>query len=149
MLDTVPFDLGRFPALRHLKIEWRSSYENDSAFFRFLPRLLSMSSSNGIEVLEMKITWCGIKNEYGKNLLSFKGGWSRLDQLLTSQTSGSLRKVVLCLGTQYWHWTWAWQLEGNVSHPKQNLELEKDWPFSYVNDLSPLFRALKGRESKH
>jgi hypothetical protein len=93
VLDGVPFDLGRFPALRHLKIEWRKSCQDDPALFRFLIRLLSMSSSNGIEVLEIKNTWYGVEVEYGKNLPNAE--WSRLNQLLTSQTFGSLRNATV------------------------------------------------------
>ena len=146
-MGAVPFDLDRFPALRHLKIKWRSSYENDPARFCFLTRLLSMSSSNDIEVLEIQITWYGIQDEYGKTLFLSNAGWSTLDQLLTSQTFGSLRKVVLRLGIECSPCVWQWK--DDDPRRKQNLELEKNWTLPYINDLFPLFRALKRKVESH
>ena len=129
MLASVPFDLGRFPALRHFKIEQTCSYRYNRALLRFLDCLLSIPSSpSGIEVLETRITWFDVKD--GKDLFSSDAGWSMLDELFTSQRFVSLRNVVLRL-----------ELQMVEFHPRHMMELERNLTLSHVNDLFPLFRA--------
>jgi hypothetical protein len=136
-LNNVPFDLGRLPALRYLKIQRRSPYKDNLALLRFLARFFSLSfSSNGIEVLEIGITWHSIEVEHGKDLFASDAGWSTLDQLLTSQTYVSLRKIILRLDIEFLR---PLQMERNdLQHI---LELERNQTLLCVNDLFPLFRA--------
>jgi hypothetical protein len=143
VLNNVPFDLGRLPALRHLKIQRRSPYKDSLAPLRFLARLLSLSSSsNGIEILELGITWHSIKVEYGrgKNLFPSDAGWSTLDQLLTSQTYVSLRKIILRLDIEFSRSKRS-RRKRNGSRPQHILESERNRTLLCVNDLFPLFRA--------
>ena len=128
MLANVPFDLGRFPALRHFKFEQRCPYSYNRTFLRSLTCLLSTPSSpSGIEVLETRITWYDIKDGHGKDLFSSDAGWSTLDKLFTSQRFVSLRKVVLCLELRM----------GEAS----TLKSERNQILPHVNDLFPSFRA--------
>ena len=132
MLASVPFDLGRFPALRHFKIEQRCSYPYNQALLRFLTCLLSISSSpSGIEVLETRITWYYVEDGHGTDLFSSDAGWSSLDELFTSQGFVSLRKVVLCLELRM----------ARRILPPHILELERNLTLPHVNDLFPSFRA--------
>ena len=128
MLVRVPFDLSRFPALRHLKIDQQSSDLNIS---RFLTRLLSIPSSpSGIEVLETRFVWDRVKVGHGKDLFSSDTRWSTLDELFASQRFVSLRKVVLWLELH---------MAGRV--PPHILELERKMTLPHVNNLFPSFRA--------
>jgi hypothetical protein len=139
MLDEVSFYLGRFPALRYFKIQLQSWYDNNSAYLRFLTRLLSISpsaSSSGIEVLEIELTWHGVRHGDRMIILLSDVEWSALDQLLTSYVYGSLSKVVLHLCVAIKDWTW----ESNSDRERIS-EFERDFNLPYVNDLFPKFRA--------
>ena len=143
VLDNVPFDLSRFPALRHLKVQRQSLYRDKLSPVRFLTPWLSISSSSsGIEVLEIGIMWHTIKDEHGKDLFASDAGWSTLDQLLASQTFGSLKKVVLRL--DLWMEMFLGSQRDFDNDPQQQhiLELERNLILPYVNNLFPLFRAL-------
>ena len=140
-MSNVPFDLGRLPALRHLKVQ-QLSYGDNLALLHSVTQLLSLSSSlsssfNGIEVLEIGFTWRRIEVEHGKDLFFSDAGWPTLDQLLTSQMFVSLRRIILRLDIEF---------SKRRSQRKRNdsrqhiLELERNLAF-YVNDLFPLFRA--------
>ena len=73
-LASVPFDLGRFPALRHFKFEQQCPTLD---ILHLLTGLLSIQSSpSGIEVLEAGITWFDVLDGHGKDLFSSDGGWS-------------------------------------------------------------------------
>jgi hypothetical protein len=128
--DDFPFDLGRFPALRHFNIQLPISFKDNLPMLSFLNQLLSISSyTSRIETLEIKITWSDAKNERVlKDLFSSGAEWSTLDEVLTSEKFVSLRKVVLDL-----------RLEMDDDH--RNLEYG-DLTLSYVNVLFPMFRAL-------
>ena len=130
MLASVPFELGRFPALRHFKIEQRCLYPN---FLRFLTCFLSIPSSpSAIEVLETRIVWYDVEVGHEKDLFSSDSRyWMNLDRLFTSQRFVSLRKVVLCLEL---HMAGGFQ-------SAHILELERNLTLPHVNDLFPLFRA--------
>jgi hypothetical protein len=128
------FDLGQFPALRHLKIQRRSSYQDHLDLLHFLTRLLSISST-GIEVLEIEITWDRVRRGDGKDLFSSDAGWSTLDQLLTSQMFTSLRKIVLHLDL------WMILPTDCPQSLQPILESERNLTLPYVNDLFPLFKA--------
>ena len=147
-MNNVPFDLGRLPALRHLKFQRQGPYEDNPALLRFITRFLSLSSSsNGIEVLEIDIMWHTIETERGKDLFSSDAGWSTLDQLLTSQTFGSLRKVILCLDIEFSRR--GSQRQCNDPHHQDIVQLERKLTLLYVNNLFPLFRALKRTVESH
>ena len=89
MLDAVPFDLSQLPALRHFKIQLRSSYDENQDLLGFLTRLFSISSSSsGIETLEIAIAWDNARDGEGENLLSSDAGWSTLDKLLLPRCMG-------------------------------------------------------------
>ena len=133
-MNNVPFNLGWFPALRHLKIQRRSSYKDHLAALHFLTRLLSISST-GIEVLEIETTWNSVWRGHGKNLFSSDAGWSTLDQLSTSEMFASLRKIVLHLDL------WM-NVPRDSLHLQPILESERNLTLPYVNDLFPLFKAL-------
>ena len=128
--DDFPFNLGRFPALRHFNIQLPISFKDNLPMLSFLNQLLSISSStSGIETLEIKITWSDAKNEQVlKDLFSSGAEWSTFDEVLTSEKFVSLRKVVLDL-----------RLKMDDDH--RNLEY-RDLTLSYVNVLFPMFRAL-------
>ena len=91
--------------------------------------MLSISSSpSGIETLELEIIWRGLdsEDEIADLFACGEGPWNTLDEVLTSETFASLRKVVLdlslkvhdcCLNSEY-----------------DNLAI------SYVNDLFPMLR---------
>jgi hypothetical protein len=141
-LIDVPFDLGRFPALRHLKIQRQSLYGDKLTPVRFLTPLLSISSSsNGIEVLEIGIVWHTIQDEHGKDLFASDAGWSTFDQLIASQTFGSLKKVVLRLDLWMERFIGLQRDFDNDPQQQHILELERNLILPYVNDLFPLFRA--------
>ena len=91
-LRVVSFDLGRLPALRHFTIQyWVSSEKHYDIYY--LTQLLSpLSSTSGIEILEINLPW-----EYGNDLFSSHLGWSSLDELLVSDKFFSLTKVILHL----------------------------------------------------
>ena len=92
--EVIPLDLGRLPALRHLKFRGRSGPHNNVTLLKILNQLLSPStSSSGIET-EMYITYNYVDD---KDLILSDAGWSRLDNLFTSEKFVSLRKVVLRL----------------------------------------------------
>jgi hypothetical protein len=147
-IQVVPFDLARFPVLRHLKVQRGNSLGDNLALLRFLTGLLSMSSSsNGIEVLEIEITWHSIKDEHGKDLFLSDAEWSTLDQLLTSQTFVALRKVVLRLGIELSGWSSQWYC--NDPHHQHIMELERNLTVPYINELFPLFRALTRTVESH
>ena len=147
-IQVVPFDLARFPALRHLKIQRWDLYGDSLAILRFLTRLLPLSSSsNGIEVLEIETTWHSIKDEHGKDLFLSNAGWSTLDQLLTSQTFVSLRKVVLRLSIEFS--MWGSHCDCNDPHYQHSMELERNLTLLYINDLFPLFRGLERTVESH
>ena len=89
-----------------------------------LHRLLPVDC--GIEVLEIGVTWYGARE---RDELS-DPEWTTLDQLLTSQTFGSLRKVVLDLSVRP---RYRYDpREQKISEFERNLIL-------------PLFRALPDR----
>ena len=137
MLDTVPFDLGRLPALRHFKIQLRSSCDDNQDLLRFLTRLFSISSSSGIETLEIQITWHEVADGHGKDLFSSDAGWSALDEVFTSKMFGSLNNVILSLRLQ---------MEMDISSEcdswdQQIWELERNLTLPFVNDLLPSFRT--------
>ena len=142
MLDTFPFDLGRLPALRHFKIQMRSSCDDNQDLLCFLTRSFSISSSSsGIETLEIGITWYNVRNGHGKDLFSFDAGWSALDELFTSKMYGSLSKVILRLRLQMGvDWIWLGTQFGGWD--QQIWEPERNLTLPYVNNLLPLFRAL-------
>ena len=126
MLTSIPFDLSRFPALRHINIEQHIFYFPN--FLHFLTCLLSIPSSpSGIEVLETRIIWSDVENGHEKDFLS-SDTWSTLDELFTSQRFVSLRKVVL----------WLELHMALRVRPPPILELERNLN---VKDLFPLFRA--------
>jgi hypothetical protein len=141
LLDSVGFDLGRFPALRHIKIQRQIPFSDNRANLRFVQRLLS-SSSSGIETLEIEITWNSVENEHEKDLFSSDAGWAALDQLFTSKTFGSLSKVtvVLCLHIEK-------VMDSSPERTRHNdldqhvPELERNLT-PYVDNLFPLFRTL-------
>jgi hypothetical protein len=123
--EGIPLDLGRLPVLRHFKFREQSSPENNVTVLHFLTQLLSTStSSSGIETLEVDI-----HVRCGKDLFLSDAGWSRLDNLVTSEKFVSLRKVVLSL---------ALEIE-----EKENLEFERNLTLPYVNALFPMFRATQ------
>ena len=136
--EGIPLDLGRLPALRHFKFQEESSSENNVILLDFLNQLLSTStSSSGIETLEVDIAYDYYhpSNYYdvhvgcGKDLFLSDAGWSRLDNLVTSEKFVSLRKVVLSLALKI--------LKG------ENLELKRNFTLPYVNALFPMFRATQ------
>jgi hypothetical protein len=142
VLYSVPFDLSRFPALRHFKIQRWSSCQDNLAELCFLTQLFSTSSSSsGIEALEIEITWHSVRNGHERDLFSSDAGWSTLDELLTSETFGSLRRVVLHLRLEM-----EMVLSSEkVSCSDSDLHISKSEKCSslpYVNDLFPLFRTL-------
>lgn len=141
LLRHVPFDLGRLPALRHLKIQRLHAYWDDLVPFRFLTQLLSvLSSSSSIEVLEIGLIWYDVREGHGKDLFSSDAGWTTLDHLLTSQAFDSLRKIVLRLDLR------LVTTIPSQSHPsgweRLMLKLEKRSTLPYVKGLLPLFRTL-------
>jgi hypothetical protein len=89
---TLPYNLGRLPALRHFKIQVPAGWYNISTL-SFLQRWFS-SSPSGIETLGIEITCdhCCIED-----LFSPQTGarLSRLDEILTGEKFVSLRKVIL------------------------------------------------------
>src|ERR1700678_1066889 len=130
MLNAVSFDLCRFPALRHFTFELEISFRSHLTALSFLSRLLSISSSaSGIETLEITITWDNVNVGRGKGL--FLSGWSRLDEVLSSENFTSLRKVVMGFGLE---------IRG-ITDPS-SLEFERNLTLPYANALFPMFRAL-------
>jgi hypothetical protein len=140
--EDIPLDLGRLPALRHFKFRERGSSADNVILLDFLDQLLATStSSSGIETLEVDIA-CDYYNasdyasDYvdvgcGKDLFLSYAGWSRLDNLFTSEKFVSLRKVVLSLDLKI--------------KEKENLDLEseRNLTLPYVNALFPMFRATQ------
>ena len=127
--EGIPVDLGRLPALRHFKLQVQSLPEYKLTLLDFLNQLLSTStSSSGIEILEIDITYTYVHAGCGKNLFLRETGWSRLDNLFTSEKFVSLRKVVLSLDIEI--------------EEKEHLESERILTLPYVNALFPMFRAL-------
>jgi hypothetical protein len=136
MFSNVPFDLSQLPALRHLKIQSCV----DKALLRSVTRVLSLSSSsNGIEILEIGITWHSVNVDHVKDLFPSDAGWSTLDQLLTFQTFVSLRKIILRLDIEFSRR--RSQGKHNDWHQQHILEVERKETLLRVNDLFPLFRA--------
>ena len=136
-MSNVPFDLGRLPALRHLTVR-RLSYVYNPALLYSVTRLFSLLSSfNGIEVLEIGITWRSVEVEHRKDLILSVAGWPTLDQLLTSQKFVSLRKIILRLDIEFSRGRSRRRRNASRQHI---LELKRNLAF-HVNDLFPLFRA--------
>ena len=130
--SAVPFDLGLFPALRHVKIQQRCWSGDNSTMLFFLNRLLSISSStSGIETLEIKINWVDVEHGHARNLFPSSAGWSRLDETLACDNFVSLKKVVLnlVLGMEV-------ALFGRNRYP-QGLRAEADLIVSCLNTLFP------------
>ena len=122
----IPLDLGRLPALRHFKFR---EPKHNVTLLNFLNQLLSTStSSSGIETLEIDITYDDVDVGCGKDLFLSDAGWSRLDNLFTSEKFVSLQKVVLSLNLEI--------------DEKEKLESERNLTLPYVNALFPMFRAL-------
>ena len=139
LANATSFDLGQFPALRHIKIQLQSWYGQNLALLRFLTQLLSFShsaSSSGIEILEIELTWYGVRHGDRIVLLLSEVEWSALDQLLTSQVYDSLNKVVLHLCVAIEDWTWE-----SSSDRRRISEFERNLNLPYVSDLFPMFRA--------
>ena len=135
--SAVPFDLGPFPALRHVKIQQRCWSGDNSTMLFFLNRLLSISSStSGIETLEIKINWVDVEHGHARDLFPSSAGWSRLDETLACDNFVSLKKVVLnlVLGMEV-------ALFGRNRYP-QGLRAEADL---IVSCLDALFLNLKLR----
>lgn len=140
MLHIIPFDLSRLPALRHLKVQWRT--DNDSlTHIDFLTQWFSTSSSfTGVETLEIGFIWQNMSTGDGKDLFSSDTKWSALDQLLSSEMFDSLSKVVLRLRLEI-QIDSSW--ERDLSELDQHiLESERHLTLPYINDLFPIFRAL-------
>ena len=132
-LKDFPFDLGRLPALRHLKIQLQILPEHNFLMFSFLNSLLSIDSSSsspsGIETLDLEIIWHSLDSEDEITDLFASGGewrWDTLDNVLTSEMFPCLREVVLDFGLKVHDW------DHNSGY--DNLAL------SYVNDLFPMLR---------
>ena len=105
---------------------------------RSITRWLSLSSSSiGIEVLEIGITWHRTEVEPGRNLFLSDALWSTLDQLLTSQMFVSLRKIILSLEFS----RRRSRRRRNESLQQHIMELERNQTLLCVNELFPLFRA--------
>ena len=139
------FNLGLFPALRHFKIQWRSSSWDNLSRLPFLTQLLS--SSIGLKTLEIELTWHHVLGGHGKDLFLSDARWSALDQLLTSQTFVSLSKFILRLRLEMElssaRLFWGSQIDYHHDlEERQILELERNLTLPHVNDLFPLFRAL-------
>ena len=130
MSEDFPFDLGRLPALRLLKIQLPIWPVHNFPMLSFLNSVLSISSSpSGIETLDLEIIWRGLHTEDDIADLFASGGegaWDTLDEVLTSETFASLRKVVLDLS-----------LEVYDCHHNSGYD---DLALSYVNDLFPMLR---------
>ena len=94
--DLVPCDLGRFPSLRHFKIQVRGDFRNVSVL-RFLKKLLSKSSSTSLESLEIKIAWHNVGHGHENDLFSSEAGWPELDEILTCENFVCLKKITLSL----------------------------------------------------
>ena len=132
VLGFAPFDLGRFPALRHVKIHLPTMLVENEMRCQALDHLLSISSStSAIETLEIKLNWNDEEDEYGPHgkYLFLPDTWSTLDETLTCEKFVSLRKVVLDLYVE----------TASIDDKEhQNLSL----PYIQVGTLFPMFRAL-------
>ena len=101
----------------------------------FLNSVLSISSSpSGIETLDLEIILSGldIENEIA-DLFASGGKWDTLDEVLTSGTFTSLRKVVLVLS-----------LTVHCCHHNSAYD---NLALSYVNDLFPMLRRDRTLET--
>ena len=130
--DGIPLDLGRLPALRHFKFRVQIRPEKDAhlLLLEFLNQLLSTSTpSSGIETLEIDIIYDSLNIGCGKDLFLPDAGWSRLDNLFTSEKFVSLRKVVL-------------GLDLSIAQETMNLESERNLTLPYLDALFPMFRSL-------
>jgi len=111
----------------------RISPEENVTLLDFLNQLLSTSaSSSGIETLEVDIAYNYVYVGCGKDLFLSDAGWSRLDNLVTSEKFVSLRKVVLSLALDIVMEPGTWTVES-----------ERNLTLPYVNALFPMFRATQ------
>ena len=101
----------------------------------FLNSVLSISSSpSGIKTLDLEIILFGLDGEDEiADLFASGGKWDTLDEVLTSETFASLRKVVLDLSLKV--------LGRHRNSGHDNLAL------SYVNDLFPMLRRDRTLET--
>jgi hypothetical protein len=129
--QSFPYDLGRLPALRQVKIRLLIDFENTIGMLSLLTQLLSISSStSSIETLEIEIAWKDVDIKQFDDLFSSGAGWSTLDQTLSSDKFVSLTKVVL-----------------RLEMPIDNCGLEFRTLFlSFINVLFPMFKSLTGRQ---
>ena len=130
-MQSVPYNLGRFPALRHLKIHLQSLFRDRIPSLSFLQHLLlNSTSTSGIEALEIKITW----NDHGRgDLFSSDAGWSTLDKVLSSEKFVSLEKIILNFIL--------------IDGFSERIKLEyKNFILSHANLLFPMFKTLTIRQ---
>ena len=128
LVPSFRYDLGRLPALRHVKIQLSIDFAENIRMLSLLTQLLSISSStSSIETLEIESAWYDIDIDDLDDLFSSGAGWSTLDQILSSDKFVSLTKVVLRLE----------MLIADRSLEFRNLFL------SFINVLFPMFKTLQ------
>lgn len=129
-LEPIPYDLDQLPALRNFKIQLLPWLHETIATLSLLRRLLSSSTTSGIETLDIEI----ILNDDSrvKNLFSSDADWSALDEVLTGEKFVSLRKVIL-------GFTLEREFDGNKLECKSLI-------LSYVDILFPMLRTLTSRQ---
>jgi hypothetical protein len=84
MSNHFPFDLSRFPALRHYKIQQQSALWSHATYLHWLCNFLSVfSAPSSTETLEIEITWDSVRRGHGKDLFFSDAGWRNLNRVFT------------------------------------------------------------------
>ena len=130
-VESDPVDFGLLPALRQLRVQ--ISFLDNTTTLSYLIRILS--TTNGIETLEIKITWFDVVHGRGKDLFLPETGWSTLDKTLTLKNFDSLKEVSFFLVLEM-------EMERD-SDCRCSLEYGGHETLPYLNALSPIFRATQ------
>ena len=124
------YHLSQFPNLQHLEIQLLVDIEDTNNLFPFLNQFLFISSPTSLlEILTIMILLACEQSGDLQVFLSPNGGWSTLDETLTSNRFISLCQV-------------SFKLDMEKFGAGLELELRRISARSYINALFPMLRAL-------